>query len=137
MVSTKVEKGSSYTFTIHTESGWKIHSVTFNDNDVTNKLDSNNSFTTPEINESSTLSVVYEQEGSSVNMPQASEVKIQVTSYGIRVTGVHMDDVINVYAIDGILLESVRAQASQVDIPLHKDKVYVVKVGTKTMKLRL
>ncbi len=137
MVSTKVEKGSSYTFTIHAESGWKIHSVTFNDNDVTNKLDSNNSFTTPEIDESSTLSVVYEQEGSSVNMPQASEVKIQVTSYGIRVTGVHMDDVINVYAIDGILLESVRAQASQVDIPLHKDKVYVVKVGTKTMKLRL
>ena len=126
MVSTKVEKGSSYTFTIHTESGWKIHSVTFNDNDVTNKLDSNNSFTTPEINESSTLSVVYEQEGSSVNMPQASEVKIQVTSYGIRVTGVHMDDVINVYAIDGILLESVRAQASQVDIPLHKDKVSLV-----------
>ena len=59
------------------------------------------------------------------------------TSEGIRVTGVNADDVIRVYNIDGVLKHSVRAESSQVEISLHKDRVYVVKVGTKSMKLRL
>lgn len=137
MVSTKVNKGSTYKFTIYVESGWKIHSVTFNDNDVTNELDSNNSFTTPAINENSTLNVVYEQGSSAINAIQNSRVKILATSGGIRVTGANTDDVIQVYTTDGVLQQSVRAENSQVEIPLRKDNVYVVKVGAKTLKLRL
>ena len=41
------------------------------------------------------------------------------------------------FSIDGVLKQSVRVNGSQVDIPLHKDNVYVVKVGAKTVKLRL
>ena len=137
MVSTKVNKGSTHTFTIYTETGWKIHSVTFNDKDVTNELDSKNSFTTPVINENSTLIIVYEQENSAVNAVEYSNLKVFATSEGIRVTGVNVDDVIRVYNIDGVLKHSVRAESSQVEIPLHKDHVYVVKVGTKSLKLRL
>lgn len=137
MVSTKVNKGSTHTFTIYAETGWKIHSVTFNDKDVTNELDSKNSFTTPVVNENSTLIIVYEQENSAVNAIEYSNLKVLATSEGIRVSGVNADDVIRVYNIDGVLKQSVRAESSQVEIPLHKDRVYVVKVGTKSMKLRL
>lgn len=137
MVSTKVNKGSTHTFTIYVETGWKIHSVTFNDTDVTNKLSSGNTYTTPEITENSTLTVVYEQENSAVNAIQNSNVKILATSDGIRVTGVNSDDVIRVYTIDGTLKKSVRAEGSQIEITLHKNNIYVVKVGIKTVKLRL
>ncbi len=136
MVSTKVNKGSTHTFTIYAETGWKIHSVTFNNTDVTNKLNSDNTYTTPEITENSTLTVVYEQENSAINAIQNSNVKVLATPDGIRVTGVNSDDVIRVYNIDGTLKKSVCADGSQVEIPLHKDNVYVVKVGEKTMKLR-
>lgn len=137
MLSTKVKKGTTHTFTIYAETGWKIHSVTFNDKDVTNELDSKNSFTTPVINENSTLVIVYEQENSAVNAIEYSNLKVMATSEGIRVTGVNADDVIRVYNIDGVLKQSVRAESSQVEIPLHKNHVYVVKVGTKSLKLRL
>ena len=137
MVSTKVNKGSTHTFTFYVETGWKIHSVTFNNTDVTNKLSSGNTYTTPEITENSTLTVVYEQENSAVNAIQNSNVKILTTSDGIRVTGVNSDDVIRVYTIDGTLKKSVRAEGSQIEITLHKNNIYVVKVGAKTVKLRL
>lgn len=137
MVSTKVNKGSTHTFTIYVETGWKIHSVTFNNTDVTNKLSSGNTYTTPEITENSTLTIVYEQENSAVNAIQNPNVKILATSDGIRVTGINSDDVIRVYTIDGTLKKSVRAEGSQIEITLHKNNIYVVKVGIKTVKLRL
>ena len=137
MVSTKVNKGSSCTFTIYVESGWKIHSVTFNGTDVTNELDANNSFITPVINENSTLIVVYEQEGSAINVIQNSNVKVLATSDGIKVVGANPDEIISVYSIDGACQQSIRAKSSIVEIPLNKSNIYVVKVGTKIVKLRL
>ena len=37
-ISTKVERGSVYEFTITPEENWLIHSVSFNGNDYTNEL---------------------------------------------------------------------------------------------------
>ena len=137
MISTKVNKGSCYTFTIYTEPGWKIHSVTFNNNDVTNTLYSDNSYTTPSINENSTISVVYEQENSAVNDHYVSPIKIITTPHGIKVTGTTIDDIVHIFTTDGVLQRSIRVDGSQVEIPLHKGDVYVVKVGAKTVKLRI
>ncbi len=137
LVGTKVNKESAHTFTIYVETGWKIHSVTFNGNDVTNKLSSDNTYTTPAITENSTLAVVYEQKGSAVNAIKNQNVKVIATSEGVKVTGVNADDVIRVYTVDGALHQSVRAESSQVEIPLRKDNVYLIKVGVQTMKVRL
>lgn len=137
MVSTKVNKGSKHTFKIYAETGWKIHSVTFNNDDVTNELDTDDSFTTPAMNENAMLIVVYEQESSAVNNIQNSNVKVLATSEGIKVTGIDADEVIQVYTIDGILQQSVRAESSVVEIPLIKSNAYIVKIGTKTVKMRL
>ena len=62
-------------------------------------------------------------------------VTISSTSFGIRVSNVNMGDVIKVYSADGVLHKSVRADAKTIDIPLTKGYMYIVKVGTKTMKL--
>ena len=137
-VSTKVNKGSSHTFTIQVESGWKIHSVAFNDDDVTSQLDAQGKYTTPAINENSTLMVVYEkEEENAVSSARESSVKIQGTSFGVRVTDDNMDDMIMVYSADGIQQKSVKVEGLITDIPLSKDKVYIIKVGTKTVKLSL
>lgn len=81
--------------------------------------------------------IIVDEGGSAINTIQNSKVKVLSTSDGIRVTGVNSDDVIRVYTIDGALEKIVHAKGSQVEIPLHKDNMYVVKVGAKTVKLRL
>jgi len=136
MVSTKVIKGSTHTFTIYVEKGWKIHSVCFNGNDVTNEL-TDNTYTTPTITENSRLMVVYEQDGSDVRAAKESKVKVLATENGIMVTGVNHNEIIRIIGIDGKLQKTVRADNSQVNIPLNKGNVYMVNVGSTTVKVRL
>ena len=115
-----------------------MNSVAFNDDDVTSQLDAQGKYTTPAINENSTLMVVYEkEEENAVSSARESSVKIQGTSFGVRVTDENMDDMIMVYSADGIQQKSVKVEGLITDIPLSKDKVYIIKVGTKTVKLSL
>ena len=137
-VSTQVSKGSVYTFTINTSTGWKIHSVTYNNTDVTSQLSSDNTFTTPTINSNSTLSIVYEEDNNTaVNSIRESSVKIHAMSFGIRVTDANIEDLSQVYSVDGILLKSSKPEGQTTDILLPNGNVYIVKVGTKTLKLSI
>ena len=72
---------------------------------------------------------------SSVKSLDNSVIKIQNMPFGIRVSNVNFGDVIRIYSIDGILQKSVKAEEHITDIPLLKDKVYIVKASGKTVKL--
>lgn len=137
-ISTKVKKGSKYTFTIHVEEGWTIHAITFNDEDVTNQLDEQNTFTTPAINENTSLIIVYEMVGESkVDEVKESSIRIQGTSFGVRVIDPNMGDLIQVFTSDGVLQKTANVENEITEILLPNNKVYVIKVGTKTVKLSL
>ena len=136
-VGIQVSRGSSYTFTIAPSNGWKIHTVTFNNSDVTSQLSSDGRYTTPTINSNSTLYVVYEQGNTAVRSVKESTVQIQAKSFGVRVIDANMGDMIYIYTTDGLLQHSIKVDAQTIDIPLTKDNVYIVKVGMKTVKLSL
>lgn len=136
-VGIQVTKGSSYTFTIASSNGWRIHSVTFNNYDVTNLLGSNGRYTTPTIYSNSTLNVVYEQGNNAVLSPLSPEIKILPTAKGIKVIGAAIGDNIRIYTIEGTLQKDIRADSTELEIPLNKDNVYIIKVGSSTMKLSL
>ena len=70
-----------------------------------------------------------------LNSQKESDVTIQGTSYGARVIGANKGDVISIYTTDGSLYHSAKAEQQVVDVPLKKETVYIVKVGTRTMKL--
>ena len=55
-----VKEGESQTVRLVPESGYTIHSVTYNGVDVTSQLSSDNVFVTPEITENAVLYVAYE-----------------------------------------------------------------------------
>lgn len=136
-ISIKVTKGTRHTFTIHEESGWKIHSVLFNGVDVTNQLDAQNVYTTPAITESSTLNVIYRQGNNAVLSPLSPEIKILPTAKGIKVIGAAIGDNIRIYTIEGTLQKDIRTESTELEIPLNKDNVYIIKVESSTMKLSL
>ena len=66
-----------------------------------------------------------------------SSAKIQSTPFGIRVTDAVIGDLIRVFSVDGILQKSIKVEEGIVDIPLSSANVYIVKVGSKTMKVGL
>ena len=137
----KVEMGQSYTYFLEPDKGWKLHSVSFNGADYTNEVTGNNMFTTPNISRSqSTLYVTFELDDTTdvdrVTSP-VSQVRILGMAGGIRITHANVGDQVQVYSIDGRLLQSQQLTTSQTIITLRSKHFYIVKVGNKTVKVRL
>ena len=132
-----VEIGKQYTYYLEPAEGWKLHSVTFNGTELTVE---NNMVTTPAVSaEHSKLIVIFEEQPvtaiAAVNDP--SSPKILGSANGIHVTNARKGDVVNIYTTDGRLLRSQKLTGSQADINLNSGTLYIIKVGTKTVKVRL
>lgn len=138
VISTQVIKGSTYTFTVYAEDGWKIHSVSFNNEDVTYQLDSNNSFTTPAIHDNSTLTVVYEQEvPSDAASARLSQANVKVVDDGVVITNAEPGMRCTVYAANGQQVVSTVIVIGSRKITLAKGQVYVLTLGDRTLKFAL
>ena len=137
LIKAQVAKGSVYTFTIEATDGWKVHSVSFNDEDITEQLDAHNRFTTPNINASTTLNVVYETSTDGVCSTKVSSVKILGTSYGIKVENAKPNEVLKVYTIDGKLVKRQKLQSSEVDVDLPNNETYIINLEDIRVKVRL
>lgn len=136
-ISTKVERGSVYEFTITPEDEWLIHSVSFNDNDYTGKLDNTNTFTTPQITNNSTIVIVYSQEPSGISHNEMSSTKIIGIQNGIKINDAVLGTEAYIYSIDGSLVKSQEIKSSSEEIKLANNQIYIIKIGTFTSKVRL
>ena len=136
-ISTKVERGSVYEFTITPEENWLIHSVSFNGNDYTNELDKTNTFTTPKITNNSTITIVYSQAPSGISHNEMSTIRITGTQNGIKVNDANFGTEVYIYTIDGRLIKSQEIKSSSEEIKLENKRLYIIKIGTFTYKLRL
>lgn len=74
-------------------------------------------------------------DASAIETIKGSEVQIYRTKSGIRVTDTNVGDVIKIYSVDGLLQKTVKTEDTTTDIPLANNKIYIVKVGEKTVKL--
>ena len=137
LIKTQVAKGSVYTFTIEATDGWKIHTVSFNDEDITEQLDAHNRFTTPNINASTTLNVVYEASANGICSTKVSSAKILGTSYGSKVENAKPNEVLKVYTIDGKLVKRQKLQSSEVDVDLPNNETYIINLEDIRVKVRL
>ena len=133
--------GQQYTYRLEPAIGWKVHSVTFNNQDITSQLTDGNTITTPVINaEYSTLFVTFEQEdatGVENQRKQAGEVRILGKEGGISVQNAKAGDTLQVYSADGQLLLSQRLGSGRAEVALAGKKLYIVKVAGKVVKVRL
>ena len=131
------KRGETYTFVIEPEDGWAIHSVTFNGNDVTSQLDSENRYTTPAINDNATLCVTYEQWGNSIRSDANMNVRVSTMSNSIQISNATPGSICNIYATGGELLESFVLSNISLNIPMPSGHVYIVKVGERVFKVGL
>ena len=137
-VKLKVDEDKPYfTLKIEAETGWHVHSVTFNDGDVTAELSADGEYTTPAIGTDSRLNIVYAQGSSSVNSVSDSKIKVWASGNNIIVDNAILNETINVYTLDGMKITSVNANSNRVEIPLTTGVVYIVKVADKVLKVAL
>lgn len=136
-ISVKVEKGDTYSFTITPESGWHIHSITYNGSDYISQLDATNTFKTPRINSDATLIIAYAEGSSGVSNTRANKMKVLGTSNGIRILGSNRGDAVSVYGTDGIIIYSEQSKGEEIQVSLPTNNIYIVKVGNHTIKIGL
>ena len=136
----KVELGQQYTYFLEPAIGWKVHSVTFNNQDITSQLTKAGTITTPVItSELSTLFVTFEEEDATdvQGTEQASQVRILGRTGGISVRGAKAGDVLQVYSADGILQSSQQLHSEETEVALPGKALYIIKVADKVLKVRL
>ena len=132
-----VNIGETYRFDILPETGWIIHSVTFNGEDVTGQL-VDGTYTTPAITTSSTLVVVLEDEEDGIEQLQSNRIKVYATGDGdIFITNLNVGDAVSVYDTGGKMVRQQIADKDLMRVKMDSHGVYIVKAGTRTMKLSL
>ena len=136
----QVEKGNQYTYMLEPAIGWQVHSVTFNNEDITSQVTETGKITTPVIDSDySTLFVTFEQitPDAVQNLKQSSDIRVLGKTGGISVQNAKAGDTLNIYSADGSLLQTQKLSSSQAEIALDGKALYIIKVADKVVKVRL
>lgn len=136
-ITTPVNWGSIFAFTLQPNSGWKINAISINGEDFTNRLDKNGTFTTPAITKDSKIIISYEDENASVQDIECSKPKIIGYDGGIKVSNASLGLSVYIYSVEGYLIKSTVCESDEVLIPLSNNATYIVKLGNFTGKIRL
>lgn len=75
-------------------------------------------------------------DGSSVKSISNSLITIENTISGVRLTGIKVGELIEVYSINGTLIDKVEAKSQTIEIPLVSGGIYVVIIGDVFLKIR-
>ena len=127
-----------YTLKFVADNGWKVHSVTFNDEDVTAELSSDNEYTTPAITVNSHIIVTYEQtETQAISFMPLNNVTMKALPNGVEINNISKGTSCSVYTLDGISTTQVTATDDNIFIPLSSGRTYIVKAAGKTFKVAL
>ena len=137
VVTLSVAKNHSLRYQILPDEGWRVNSLTFNGEDITDQIQNGTYIDTPILREKSIIRIAYEQAGTGVQMVDDSKVRVLGYDGGIVVDHAPEGQTVNVYTLDGRLVRSVAIKHAQHTIPLTAGQVYIVKVAEKTIKIRL
>ena len=138
-VKQHLTEGTECSFTIVAAEGWKIHSVTFNGEEVTAQLTEEGTFTTPALSEDAVLNIAYEkiEDDTMVENARANHIKVQGHHGTLRITGTTEGAAISIYTTDGMLVAQESAEGSETQLTLPTGQVYIVKVADKVVKIGL
>lgn len=92
----------------------------------------NNYYPTQRINKQVTI-----VETSSIDAAKSSSISIIPTNNGVMITGTQGGETIQIYSLNGTMLISAKAEGSQTEIKLSKNKAYVVKIKDVIKKIIL
>ena len=127
-----------FTLFFKADSGWKLHSVTFNGDDVTPEVGSDGNYTTSALTSSSTINVVYQQTSQSINAVSNSSVQVKACNGEIVISSDDSSAIpVIIYNIDGKVVGRETIMGGEAHITLPIENIYVIKAGGQTFKVSL
>jgi len=132
-----VEMGKQYTYFLKPAEGWKLHSVTFNDTELTVE---NGIVITPAVSAAHNKLIVTFEKLTQTEIAaamQTTQPKVLGTANGLHVANATAGDIVSVYTVEGRLVTKQTLRGSQADVTLAGGQLYIVKVGEKVVKVRL
>lgn len=129
------KEGTSATVLLQPEEDWDIHSVTFNNEDVTEKLNQNTFVTGPLHGQNFLNVVLVNSTTTEINNVESNRDNIQISINGntIAVNGLEENDPITIYDISGKTIYT----GFQRIISLNHDNVYILTTPHQTYKIAL
>lgn len=132
-----VQYGSTFQFKVVPQEGYVVHSVVFNDVDMTADALANGSIVTPAITGKAVLSVTFETDPSGIEDMHAPQLRVLPTGQGVKVLGLTRGGTIAVHGADGSLVTQVQVKSETEQIALPAGQVYVVSAEGRSVKVRL
>ena len=132
-----VVKGDTFSFRIIPQEGWNIHSLTFNGVDYTSQINESNSFVTPQIDRDAVISIAYEDGESGIASARIEKARVLGTPNGISISGLSQGEDVSIYDMGGRQVFYSHSVGKDIVVPLPVDAVYVVKIGSQTIKIAL
>lgn len=127
-----------FTLFFKADSGWKLHSVTLNGDNVTPEVGSDGKYTTPALTSSSTINVVYQQTSQGINAISNSSVQVKARDGEIVISSDNSSAItVIIYNIDGKVVSRETIMGGEAHITLPTENIYVIKVGGQTFKVAL
>ena len=137
-VKFQLPQGKPYTYSIVPDSGWVVHSVTYNDMDITNRVRNGETVDTPVLEEDAVVHIAFMTVADGVSVADKEQMHVLVYNGNVQITQAKPNELIRVYSIDGKTVETRKADSNGfVTFPLEKGKVYLVKTKTRTIKFAM
>ena len=132
-----IDLGRTYKVKVEASEGWRVHSVTFNNVDITAQHTEGVTFTTPVLTGSAVLNIAYEQTGSNVKAAHNNNIKVRGYESTIFVDGIEQGDYITIYTTNGTAVAEFEAEGSNAEIAVEAGALYIVKVLNKVIKIQM
>lgn len=136
-VKMEVSEWDTYRFNIEPSEGWRVHTVTYNGEDMTENVEADGLLVLRGITENAVLSIAFETDDVSVKQIGGSKIRVYGTDNGIWVSGANKGESIHVYNEGGMLVKTLKADGGTTVIPVKKGHVYIVKSSGKVVKIAL
>ena len=138
-VGVSVKEGERQLLRFVPDEGYQVHSITFNETDVTSLLDEDLSFRTPAITSDAIVSVVFEKVADNISVTEsASSIQVKVSGQHILVSGATSGETMQLYNADGQLVTTSQANTEgRAMLNVEKNGLYILSSKRKSFKMRL
>lgn len=128
--------GATPSFRFTPIAGWKVNTVSYNNNDVTSPL-LNGIFTVPSISNNAVLNVSFVSIVNGAPELVNSKITVYTKPSEIIVEGTSEGEIVELYTVSGKQIQTVRSQGENIILPAQGDAVYLVKTASKKFKVIL
>ena len=137
VVRLAVLKGKSVEFTVNPDEGWTVNCVTLNGEDISDKLSDYRILTTGPLEKDAEISIAFEKgvPDGIANMA-SSPLRVRAYSGTLNIDQAEPGG-IDIFTVDGRKVAHLPTILPTVSIKLPVGKVYIIKNGTRTFKVKI